>query len=180
MIVSKKLKFSFLCFAPTHCDIYFVLELSSEGGQQSALHDVEAELREMRLSLLMEIEKRKQAEEALSNMRKQWESIRQQLSLVGLTLPAEGPAEGREQPDSDPGEELCRQVYLARFVANSIGRGLARAELEAEMESQIEAKNFEITRLCDKLRNYEAMNQEMVQRNQDVLGEASAMKLFCV
>ncbi|EXC35444.1 hypothetical protein L484_026751 [Morus notabilis] len=144
-------------------------ELSSEGGQQSALHDVEAELREMRLSLLMEIEKRKQAEEALSNMRKQWESIRQQLSLVGLTLPAEVPAEGREQPDSDPGEKLCRQVYLARFVANSIGRGLARAELEAEMESQIEAKNFEITRLCDKLRNYEAMNQEMVQRNQDVL-----------
>lgn len=144
-------------------------ELSSEGGQQSAVRDVEAELREMRLSFLMEIEKRKQAEEALSNMQKQWERIRQQLSLVGLTLPAEVPAEGREQLDSDPGEELCRQVYLARFVANSIGRGLARAEMEAEMETQMEAKNFEIARLCDKLRNYEAMNQEMVQRNQDVL-----------
>ena len=122
----------------------------------------------------MEIEKRKQAEEALSNMQKQWQNIRQRLSLVGLTLPADpATVEGREQTDSDPGEELCRQVYLARFVANSIGRGLARAELEAEMEAQIEAKNFEIARLCDKLRNYEAMNQEMVQRNRDVLGKAS-------
>ena len=121
----------------------------------------------------MEIEKRKQAEEALSNMQKQWQMIRQQLSLVGLTLPAEAtPVEGGGQLNSDPGEELCRQVYLARFVANSIGRGFARAEMEAEMETQMEAKNFEIARLCDKLRNYEAMNQEMVQRNQDVLGEA--------
>ena len=157
-----------------------MIELSSEGGQQSAVHDVEAELREMRLSFLMEIEKRKQAEEALSNMQKQWERIRQQLSLVGLTLPAEVPAEGRELLDSDPGEELCRQVYLARFVANSIGRGLARAEMEAEMETQMEAKNFEIARLCDKLRNYEAMNQEMVQRNQDVLGEAFVFKFLTV
>ncbi|KAL5557330.1 hypothetical protein UlMin_039566 [Ulmus minor] len=145
-------------------------ELSSDGGQQSTLCDVEAELREMRLSLLMEIEKRKQAEEVVNNMRKQWESIRQKLSLVGLTLPAEATTGvGSEQLDSDSADELCRQVYLARFVSNSIGRGLARAELEKEMETQIEAKNFEIARLWDKLRNYEAMNQEMVQRNQDVL-----------
>ncbi|PON71445.1 netrin receptor DCC [Parasponia andersonii] len=145
-------------------------ELSSESGQQPVLRDVEAELREMRLSVLTEIEKRKQAEEALSDMQKQWQRIRQQLSLVGLTLPAEAtPVDGEEQLDSDTGEELCRQVYIARFVSNSIGRGLARAEVEKEMEAQIEAKNFEIARLCDKLRNYEAMNQEMVQRNRDVL-----------
>lgn len=160
-----------------HC---FILELSSESGQQPVRHDIEAELREMRLSLLMEIEKRKQAEESSSNMQKQWQRIRQQLSLVGLTLPEAIPVEGGGQLDSDPGEELCRQVYIARFVSNSIGMGLARAELETEMEAQIEAKNFEIARLCDKLRNYEAMNQEMVQRNRDVLGEASVLNVLTI
>ncbi|BFG39151.1 hypothetical protein CerSpe_254250 [Prunus speciosa] len=147
-------------------------ELSSESGhgQQLSISDVEAELREMRLSLLMEIEKRKQAEESLNNLRNQWQRIRQHLSLVGLTLPADPTAAaGHEELDSDPAEELCQQVHLARFVSNSIGRGIIRAEMEMEMEAQVESKNFEIARLVDKLRNYEAMNQEMVQRNQDVL-----------
>lgn len=145
-------------------------ELSSESGQQSSLRDFEAELSEMRQSLLMEIEKRKRAEEALSEMQNQWQRIRQQLSLVGLTLPSDAAIiEAREQLDSDPAEELCRQVYVARFVSTSIGRSLARAELETKLEAQIESKNFEIARLCDKLHNYEAMNQEMVQRNQDVI-----------
>ncbi|KAF3440996.1 hypothetical protein FNV43_RR19282 [Rhamnella rubrinervis] len=145
-------------------------ELSSEGGQQSSLRNVEAELSELRLSLLMEIEKRKQAEEALSDMRNQWQRIRQQLSLVGLTLPSDAAIlEAKGQLDPDPAEELCGQVYLARFVSNTIGRGLARAELEEEMEARIEVKNIEIARLWDKLNNYEAMNKEMVQRNQDVI-----------
>lgn len=153
-----------------------LIELSSEGGQQSSRRNVEAELSEMKLSLLVEIEKRKQAEEALSNMRNQWQRIRQQLSLVGLTLPSDGAiVDAKGQLDSDPAEELCRQVYLARFVSNTIGRGLARAELEKEMEARIEAKNVEIARLWDKLNNYEAMNKEMVQRNQDVIGEASVL-----
>ena len=147
-------------------------ELSSESGrgQQLSVSDLEVELREMRLSLIMEIEKRKQVEESLNNMRMQWQRIREQLSLVGFTLPEDpSVASGHEQLGSDPAEDLCQQVYLARFVSNTIGRGLIRAEMEMEMEAQVEAKNFEIARLMDKLRNYEAMNQEMVQRNQDVL-----------
>ncbi|KAM5576103.1 hypothetical protein ABKV19_007131 [Rosa sericea] len=147
-------------------------ELSSEGGhgKQLSACDLETELREMRLSLVMEIEKRKQAEESLDNLRNQWQRIRQQLSLVGLTLPADPTVTTEhEQLGSDPAEELGQQLYLARFVSNSIGRAIARAEMEAELEDQIESKNFEIARLCDKLHNYEAMNQEMVQRNQDVI-----------
>ncbi|CAI9757838.1 unnamed protein product [Fraxinus pennsylvanica] len=62
-------------------------ELSSESVPQSSIPDIETELREIRLSLLMEIEKRKQAEEILNDMQNQWKSIRVQLSLVGLTLP---------------------------------------------------------------------------------------------
>lgn len=156
--------------------LLFCIELSSESGhgQQLSVCDLETELSEMRLSLLMEIEKRKQAEESLNNLRNQWQRIREQLSLVGLTLPADPTvATEHEQLGSDPAEELGQQLYLARFVSNSIGRAIAKAEMEAELEDQIESKNFEIARLCDKLHNYEAMNQEMVQRNQDVLGKIS-------
>ncbi|EEF40820.1 uncharacterized protein LOC8273371 [Ricinus communis] len=146
-------------------------ELSSESGQQSSFRDIEAELREMRLSLLVEIEKRKQAEETLNNAQNHWQRMREQLALVGLTLPAFPFAdpEGELSLDTDPAEELCQQVYLARFVSDSIGRGMAKAEAEMEKEAQIEAKNFEIARLVDRLHYYEAMNREMSQRNQEAV-----------
>ena len=126
----------------------------------------------MRLNVLMEIEKRKQAEEALNNMRSQWQRLRQQLSAVGLMLPADPTviAEG-EQLGCDLPEDLCQQVDVTRFVSESIGRGVARAEVEMEMEAEIEAKNFEIARLYDRLHFYEVVNREMYQRNQDALGQ---------
>ncbi|KAJ6678655.1 BACTERIOPHAGE N4 ADSORPTION B PROTEIN [Salix viminalis] len=151
-------------------------ELSSESGLQpspSPNHNG-AELREMRLSLLMEIEKRKQAEEGLDNMQSQWQRIRQELAPVGLSLPA-CPVDVQEsdQPsDVNPVEEICQQIYLARFVSESIGRGIAKAEAEIEMEAQVEAKNFEIARLLDRLHYYETVNQEMCQRNQEVIETA--------
>lgn len=123
---------------------YHDSELSSESGPQLPLPDIESELREMRLTLLMEIEQRKQAEENLNNLRKQWQRIREQLSHVGLNLPAD-PTDGEES--ADPAAEVCDQVYLARLVSNSIGRGVAKAEVEMEMEAQIELKNSEIARL---------------------------------
>ncbi|KAE9467000.1 hypothetical protein C3L33_01094, partial [Rhododendron williamsianum] len=147
-------------------------ELSSDNGRQPPPLDIECELREIRLSLFMEIENRKQAEEALDNMRSQWLRIRQQLSFVGLTLPAEPISLAEdERLGVDPVEELCRQVYLARFVSHSIGRGTAKAEVEMEMETHIESKNFEIARLWDKLHYYEAVNREMSQRNQEAVGK---------
>ncbi|XP_059623618.1 uncharacterized protein LOC132266677 [Cornus florida] len=142
-------------------------ELSSESAPQLSLRDVEAELRDIRLSLLMEIEKRKQAEEDLSNTQSQWLRIRDQLSLVGITLPAD--LTEHDQQEVDPAEEVSRQVYFARFVSNSIGRGTAKAEVEMEMDAQIELKNFEIARLCDRLHYYEAVNREMSQRNQEAV-----------
>lgn len=155
------------------------IELSSDNGRQPPPLDIECELREIRLSLLMEIENRKQAEEALDNMRSQWLRIRQQLSFVGLTLPAEPISLAEdERLGVDPVEELCRQVYLARFVSHSIGRGTAKAEVEMEMETHIESKNFEIARLWDKLRYYEAVNREMSQRNQEAVGKICLFLLY--
>lgn len=148
-------------------------ELSSENGPQIPTHDFENELREIRLSLLMEIEKRKHVEEALSNMQTQWQRIREQLSLVGLNFPpcpVAGDGLDNERLD-DQVEDLFQQVHIVRFVSDSIGRGIAKAEVETEMEAQVESKNIEMARLWDKLNYYEAVNREMSQRNQEALGE---------
>lgn len=120
----------------------------------------------------MEIEKRKEVEESLKSMQSQWERIRQGFSLVGIVLPADLTAFAQGgQLNSDPVDDICQQVYIARFIANTIGRGTARAELEAEMEAQLDSKNFEISRLLERLHYYETMNREMSQRNQEAVGE---------
>ncbi|KAK4394312.1 hypothetical protein Sango_1902000 [Sesamum angolense] len=151
-------------------------ELSSESGPQHLMPDIETELREIRLSLLMEIEKRKQAEETLTNMRSQWQRIREQLSLVGLTLPVDPTTLSEGEQPADPAAEICQQVHLVRFVSFSIGRGAAKAEVETETEAQVKLKNSEIARLWDRLHYYEAVNQEMSQRNQEIVETARRLR----
>ncbi|KAL0332905.1 UNVERIFIED_CONTAM: hypothetical protein Scaly_2192000 [Sesamum calycinum] len=151
-------------------------ELSSESGPQHLMPDIETELREIRLSLLMEIEKRKQAEETLTNMRSQWQRIREQLSLVGLTLPVDPTTLSEGEQPADAAAEICQQVHLVRFVSFSIGRGAAKAEVETETEAQVKLKNSEIARLWDRLHYYEAVNQEMSQRNQELNGKTTQAK----
>lgn len=119
----------------------------------------------------MEIEKRKQAEEILNDMRNQWKSIRDQLSLAGLTLPPDPTTLPGGGQSGDSAADLCQQVFLARFVSNLIGRGTVKAEVEMDMKAQIELKNSEIARLWDKLHYYEAVNREMSQRNQEAVGQ---------
>ncbi|KVH92364.1 hypothetical protein Ccrd_005593 [Cynara cardunculus var. scolymus] len=143
-------------------------ELATETGIQHTANDVEAELSEMQMGFLIEMEKKKQAESRLSDMKSQWGRIREQLSIVGLTFPAD-PTMLEDEPANDPGEELCRQVNLLRFVSNAVGKGIARAELEEEFEAQLQSKNFEIARLLDRLHYYEAVNHEMSQRNQETV-----------
>lgn len=143
-------------------------ELSSESGSQSLSNDVETELREIRLSLLVEMEKGKKTEERLNDMKIQWGKIKEHLSLVGLNLP-EDPTVLENQSANYLAEELSRQVHLIRFVSYSIGRGVAKAEISAELDAQLETKNFEIARLLDRLRYYEAVNHEMSQRNQETI-----------
>lgn len=158
-------------FWHAYLNLLFSPELSSESGPQSLLRDIDAELREIRLTLLMEIEKRKQAEEALNKMRCKWQRISQELAVEGLSLPVD-PIDVTEDELMIPAEELRQQVGVARFVSLSLGRGIARAEMEMEMEAQIESKNFEIARLWDRLHYYEAVNREMSQRNQEAVGES--------
>ncbi|KAK8653028.1 hypothetical protein V6N13_127049 [Hibiscus sabdariffa] len=136
----------------------------------SAPHAIPPDLREMRLSLLAEIEKRKQAEEALNKMQSKWRRIGQELRDVGLSLPVDL-LHVTEDELLNQAEECRQQVGAARFVSLSVGRGIARAEMEMEMETQIKLKNFEIARLLDRLHYYETVNREMSQRNQEAIGE---------
>ncbi|KAL3525357.1 hypothetical protein ACH5RR_013729 [Cinchona calisaya] len=144
-------------------------ELSSESGPQSSVSDVEGEFREIKLSLLVEIDRRKQAEESLKNTRAQWQNIREELSVIGLTLPVDLVVTSEDEQLKNPVQELSQQFDVARFVSNSIGRGVAKAEVVMEMEAQMELKNFEIARLLDRLHYYEAVNREMSQRNQKTI-----------
>ncbi|XP_018484492.1 uncharacterized protein LOC108855226 [Raphanus sativus] len=141
-------------------------ELSTDSGMQSSANNIESELREIRLSLLMEIEKRKQTEESLEQMQTHWLKLREQLAQVGLFIPI--------NPTTSPSnmnlsEELHCQLEVARFVSDSLSRGMAKAEAEMVMESRLETKNFEITRLSDRVHYYEAVNREMSQRNQEAI-----------
>ncbi|GER52303.1 maximins 3/H3 type 1 [Striga asiatica] len=45
-----------------------------------------------------------------------------------------------------------------------------------EMEAQIKLKNFEVARLWDRLCYYKAVNQEMSQRNQEVVEETRRLR----
>ncbi|CAL9246843.1 unnamed protein product [Arabidopsis halleri] len=141
-------------------------ELSTDSGMQSSGNNIESELREIRLSLVMEIEKRKQTEEALEQMQIHWQRLREQLAQVGLFVPIDPTTSTNNMNLS---EELRCQLEVARFVSDSLGRGMAKAEVEMEMESMLETKNFEITRLSDRLHYYEAVNREMSQRNQEAI-----------
>lgn len=156
---------------------FLAVELSIEGTPQSR-RNVDFELCEIRTNLWMEIERRKQAEEALYSMQSQWQRLAQQLSVVGLSLPVAPAAVTDGHTEIDPAEELCQQIFIAQVVANSVGRGAARAEVELEMESHIEAKNIEINRLCDRLHYYETVNREMSQRNQETVGENALIACF--
>ncbi|GAB2255423.1 hypothetical protein Droror1_Dr00009201 [Drosera rotundifolia] len=148
-------------------------ELSSDSGRESrrSFHDLEAEVWEMRFSLLMEIEKRKQAEESLNNMQNQWQMLREKMKSIGLVLPPDSFA-GDGKPDVDSADEICRQFHMTRLLSECIGMEVAKDEAEATLEVQLETKNFEIARLNDRLHYYETINREMSQRNQEAIERA--------
>ncbi|EOA13411.1 hypothetical protein CARUB_v10026450mg [Capsella rubella] len=141
-------------------------ELSTDSGMLSSDNNIRTELREMRLGLLTEIERRRQAEETLEQMQVHWQRLREQLAHVGLFLPLDPTSSTYSMNLAD---ELHCQLEVTRFVSDSLGSDLAKAEVEMEMEAELEAKNFEITRLSDRLHYYETVNQEMSQRNQEAI-----------
>lgn len=57
---------------------------------------------------------------------------------------------------------------------------MAKAEVDMEMESMLETKNFEITRLADRVQHYEAVNRKISQRNQEAIGKRKPDYCFVI
>ncbi|KAK2978773.1 hypothetical protein RJ640_008736 [Escallonia rubra] len=134
----------------------------SVSNVRSCARRVESELRTTRLSLLEEIERRKTSEDTLALMYSQWQRVCNLLSQARLPFPSPPIL------DISSIEQFSQEVVVTRFVDEALGRGLAQAEAELAAEVIIESKDLEISRLRDRLQYYEAVNREMVQRNQEV------------
>lgn len=152
-------------------------EISSNSATRS-YPNIEDELRQTRLNLLLEIERRKQSEEALEILQNKWQTLSHHLSLVGLRLPAASAFldETDEQVNINPIDEFCQEVVVTRCVADAVMRACARAEVEMELKPLIESKNFETARLLDRVHYYEAANKEMCQRNQEAVETARKLR----
>ncbi|XP_047341936.1 uncharacterized protein LOC124945526 [Impatiens glandulifera] len=145
-------------------------ELSMDGSTSSIsfsyVPKLESELRFSRISLLEEIERRKNAEDALNRMYKQWERLSTMVSEAGVSFPPLTDASSFKFDESSL-EQLHQEIVVARFVSEAIGHGMARAKAEVAAEEMIQSKDHEITRLRDRLQYYEAVNREMCLRNQE-------------
>ncbi|CAN6446636.1 unnamed protein product [Victoria cruziana] len=155
-------------------------ELSSDGASTPIPYTysqaIEKELHALRSDLLMEVERRKQAEQASDNMINQWQRVQQELSAAGILLPAFA-ASGNGTAEFDLAGELKQEIIVTRVVADAIGRGCARAEVESEMGRKIDSKDFEISRLRDRIQYYETVIHEMSQRNQAAVDMARRQRL---
>lgn len=132
---------------------------------------MEADLRSIRLDLFEEMDRRKKAEDAVEHLQNMFQRMAEQLSpasasAFSLSRP------GGEEPlwDANSAAQFCQEVIVTRVVSEALERGLAQAEAEAAAEAAIEAKSHEIARLRDRVQYYEAVNQEMSQRNQEAIG----------
>ncbi|CAA6668838.1 unnamed protein product [Spirodela intermedia] len=105
------------------------------------------------------MDRRKKAEDALEHLQNILQRMAEQLSPVSaVTFSLSRP--GGKDPlwDASSAAQFCQEVI-------GLGRGRSRGCAEAV----IEAKNHEIARLRDRLQYYEAVNQEMSQRNQEAI-----------
>ncbi|XP_072974590.1 uncharacterized protein [Typha angustifolia] len=144
----------------------FLSDGSVSQASPSVSRNLETELRHIRFTLHEEIARRKRSENTLLLMQKQWQRMAGSLSRMGLSLPVNQHSENI-QLEVDPAE-FCQEIVVSRLVSAAIERDLARNETEAIAEEFIDSKNYEISRLQDRVRYYEAVNREMSQRNQEV------------
>jgi len=133
---------------------------------------IQCEIDALRSKMYMEIERSMRAEEALSLWQNQWQEMLEKFSLIGLSLPSiemSASSQGEKAGLIDFADDVCGQLAVARMVAHAVGRGSLRAELDQELKMLIDSKDFEISRLRDKLQYYELVNREMSQRNQEAI-----------
>ncbi|XP_021968913.1 uncharacterized protein LOC110864156 [Helianthus annuus] len=145
-------------------DYYDAVEDFSSDGSMSSIAscrgNLELELRSTRLNLLVEIEKRKAAEDDVAAMFTHWHRVSN-----FLLAPSSSDCSSTIQFDINAVKQLSEEVIVARFVADSLGKAEAKAEAELAAQVIIASKDKEICRLRDRMQYYEAMIHEMSQNN---------------
>lgn len=131
----------------------------------------------MAATLQEELARRIKAEDTLASLQRRWNQMARRCLSIGLELKpgagrCQGDAADQVQGHIDPFEILSQKLVIARLVGGSVARAAIQAAKEEEFESMLAAKNWEISRLRDKLQYYELVNHEMSQRNQEII-EAS-------
>ena len=118
----------------------------SEGSSVRA--SLQADLHALRINLFEEMERRSKAEDALGH-------AQNVLHMMGRLL------SGTAHLDIDSADQFCQEILFTRMVSEALVTDLAQLQ------------NHEIARLRDRLQYYEAVNQEMSQRNQEAIGTLS-------
>eukprot|EP00252_Welwitschia_mirabilis_P025532 TRINITY_DN8005_c0_g1_i1.p1 TRINITY_DN8005_c0_g1~~TRINITY_DN8005_c0_g1_i1.p1 ORF type:complete len:441 (+),score=78.70 TRINITY_DN8005_c0_g1_i1:474-1796(+) len=131
-----------------------------------------SELEALNTRLSSEIEKREKAEKVLSVWQEKWVHMAMKFSAIGLSLP---PLETLMESEEDGTgllnfvDEVEGRLTVAKVVGDAIGRASVRAEMSLQMEELINSKDFEISRLHDKIKYHELVYREMFQRNQEAI-----------
>ncbi|XP_074581435.1 uncharacterized protein LOC141837960 [Curcuma longa] len=137
----------------------------SRSSSPSSISNNESELRDLRLGLSEEIEKRKTAEAALLRMQRQWQRLAEMLSRFGVSLPA---IEKDHGVLNDLDFAQISQAILSAKSASEAIAGVIRAEAAPDMEAILEAKNRDVSRLQNRVNYYLTMNREMSSWNQEL------------
>ncbi|PKA63045.1 hypothetical protein AXF42_Ash007841 [Apostasia shenzhenica] len=152
-----------------YCDTTdeFLSDASLSSSSPSFIRSCEKELHVLRVTFLEEASRRKKAEETLVYMNEQWEKVVKCLFQIGPSFPE------MQQPEKLQDEidlaQICQERVFLKFVSESLERDLSKEETEDAMMKLIASKNYELSRLRNRMQYYESMNREMCQRNQDAV-----------
>ncbi|KAH7372920.1 hypothetical protein KP509_17G029200 [Ceratopteris richardii] len=121
-------------------------------------------------SLQEEVARRIRAEEALALLQESCNGIIQRCASIGILMaPNEDMTNSIGKNMHDACDHLSERLAVARMVAGAVARAAAKVTKDEEMEHLIASKNWEISRLWDKLQYLEIINREMSQRNQECI-----------
>lgn len=112
-----------------------------------------------------EIARRIRAEEAVKLLQQRWNEAAQKCASMGFSLTPNELTPDRSR-DLHVFEHSVDSLVVARVVAGAVASAAIRAAKDEELEGIIASKNWEISRLWDKLQYVELINREMSQRNQ--------------
>lgn len=107
------------------------------------------------------------AEEAVKLLQLRWNEAAQKCTSMGFSSTPNELMVDRSRDLHEVYEHFLDRLAVARVVAGAVASAAIRADRDEELERIIANKNWEISRLWDKLQYVELVNREISQRNQE-------------